>query len=137
MGREYGSRTNNFSADSEIYAARRGGNMPGKRGTAMKCITILYPAKDNEGFGFDFYLRRHVPLIKDILGASLHRLEVRKGASAQDGGVPTYTCVISIWVADWPAYEKALAARASELIAEVPLFTKVMPVIQTDEVIYP
>ena len=103
----------------------------------MKCITILYPAKDNDGFDFEFYLRRHVPLIKDILGASLHRLEIRKGASAQDGGAPTYTCVISIWIADWPAYEKAIAARASELIAEVPLFTKVMPLIQIDEVIHP
>jgi len=104
----------------------------------MKCINILYPAKDNDGFDFNFYLKRHVPLIKDILGAALHRLEVRKGATAQDGvGPPLYTCVISIWIADWPAYEKALAARASELIAEVPLFTKVMPQIQTDEVIYP
>jgi uncharacterized protein (TIGR02118 family) len=103
----------------------------------MKCINILYPAKDNDAFDFDFYLRRHVPLIKDILGASLHRLEVRKGVSAQDGGKPAYTCVISIWIADWPAYEKAIAARAPELIAEVPLFTKVMPQIQTDEVIYP
>ena len=103
----------------------------------MKCINILYPAKDNDAFDFKFYLDRHVPLIKDILGASLHRLEVRKGASAQDGSsAPTYTCVISIWIADWPAYEKALAARASELIAEVPLFTKVMPMIQIDEVIY-
>lgn len=104
----------------------------------MKCINILYPAKDNDGFDFKFYLDRHVPLIKDILGKSLHRIEVRKGASDQHGtGAPNYTCVISIWIADWPAYEKALAARAPELIAEVPLFTKVMPQIQTDEVIYP
>jgi uncharacterized protein (TIGR02118 family) len=104
----------------------------------MKCITVLYPAKDNDAFGFEFYLKRHVPLIKDILGKSLHRIEVRKGASSQDGaGPPNYTCVISIWIADWPAYEKAIAARASELIAEVPLFTKVMPQMQIDEVIYP
>ena len=104
----------------------------------MKCITVLYPAKDNDAFDFDFYLRRHVPLIKDILGKSLHHLEIRKGVTANDGSsAPTYTCVISIWIADWPAYEKAIAARASELIAEVPLFTKVMPVMQIDEVIYP
>ena len=104
----------------------------------MKCITVLYPAKDNDAFDFEFYLRRHVALIQDILGKSLHRIEVRKGATAQDGSsAPTYTSVISIWIADWPAYEKAMAARASELIAEVPLFTKVMPLIQIDEVIYP
>ena len=47
----------------------------------MKCITVLYPAKDNDSFDFEFYLRRHVPLIQDILGKSLHRIEVRKGAS--------------------------------------------------------
>jgi len=104
----------------------------------MKCITVLYPAKDNDAFDFDFYVRRHVPLIKDILGNSLHRVEVRRGATANDGSsAPTYTCVTSIWIADWPAYEKAIAARASELIAEVPLFTKVMPVMQIDEVIHP
>src|SRR5215510_7252744 len=108
-----------------------------QQGAAMKCITILYPAKDNDAFDFEFYLRRHVPLIKDILGDRMHRLEVRKGASAQGGGAPTYICVISIWIADWPAYEKVIAARASELIAEVPLFTKVMPLIQIDEVIHP
>jgi len=77
----------------------------------MKCITVLYPAKDNDAFDFEFYLRRHVALIQDILGKSLHRIEVRKGATAQDGSsAPTFTSVISIWIADWPAYEKAMAA---------------------------
>jgi uncharacterized protein (TIGR02118 family) len=103
----------------------------------MKCITVLYPAKDNASFDFQFYLRRHVPLIEDILGKSLHRLEVRRGQPAADGTAPLYTAVISIWIADWAAYEAAMAARAKELIDEVPLFTKVMPIIQTDEVAYP
>lgn len=103
----------------------------------MKCITVLYPAKDNAGFDFQFYLSRHVPLIEDILGNSLHKLEVRRGQPAADGSPPVYTAVISIWIADWAAYETAMAARAKELIDEVPLFTKVMPIIQTDEVAYP
>jgi len=100
----------------------------------MKCITVLYPMKDNEGFDFDLYKRRHVPLIKDILGKSLHKIEVRKGQSAQDGGAPTYVAVISIWIADWDAYEKAMTTRTQELLDEVPLFTKAMPTMQIDEV---
>ena len=72
-----------------------------------------------------------------MYGVISGRIEVRKGATSHDGsGAPTYTCVISIWIADWAAYEKAMAVRASELIAEVPLFTKVMPVMQIDEVIF-
>ena len=100
----------------------------------MKCITVLYPMKDNEGFDFDFYKRRHVPLIQDILGKSLHKIEVRKGHSSPDGGAPTYVAVISIWISDWQAYEKAMTARTQELLDEVPLFTKVMPTMQIDEV---
>jgi uncharacterized protein (TIGR02118 family) len=102
----------------------------------MKCITILYPAKDNEGFDHDFYRNRHAPLIKDILGPALHKLEVRKGANGPDGGPPTWIAVISIWIADWDAYEKAMATRTQELLDEVPLFTKQMPMIQFDDVQY-
>ena len=93
----------------------------------MKCITVLYPAKGNEQFDFDFYRKRHIPLIKDILGKSLHGLEVRRGQPAPDGSPPTYIAVISIWIADWPAYERAMAVRAQELIDEVPLCPKSCP----------
>ena len=102
----------------------------------MKCITVLYPAKDNEGFDHEFYRKRHAPLIRDILGPSLHKIEVRKGATTPDGKAPTYTAVISIWIADWDAYEQKMATRAKELIDEVPLFTKQMPIVQFDDTYY-
>ena len=101
----------------------------------MRCITVLYPAKDNEGFDHEFYKKRHAPLIKEILGPALHKIEVRKGSEgAGPGQPPTYTAVISIWIADWDAYEKAMATRTQELLDEVPLFTKQMPQMQIDEV---
>ena len=100
----------------------------------MRCITVLYPAKDNDAFDFEFYRNRHAPLIKEIMGPSLHRFELRKGTGTPDGQPPTYIAVISIWIADWDAYEKAMATRTQELIDEVPLFTKQMPIIQIDEV---
>ena len=78
----------------------------------MKCITVFYPSKDNEAFDHEFYRRRHAPLIENILGNSLHRIEVRRGTPAADGTPPLYTAVISIWIKDWEAYEKAMALRA-------------------------
>jgi uncharacterized protein (TIGR02118 family) len=79
---------------------------------AMKCITVFYPSKDNDTFDHEFYRKRHAPLIENILGKSLHKIEVRRGLAAPDGTPPLYTAVISIWIADWDAYEKA-AATAS------------------------
>jgi len=78
----------------------------------MKCITVLYLAKGNEQFDFEFYRKRHIPLIEDILGKSLYGLEVRRGQPGLDGSPPTHIAVISIWIADWPAYERAMGSGA-------------------------
>ena len=101
----------------------------------MKCITVLYPAKDNEGFDYDFYRTRHAPLIKDILGPALHRLEARRGGRGPNGEPATYAAVVSIWIADWAAYEDAMALRTQELLDELPLFTKALPLVQIDDVL--
>lgn len=77
----------------------------------MKCISVFYPSKDNDAFDHEFYRQRHAPLIENILGKSLHKIEVRKGTPAPDGTAPLYTAVVSIWIADWEAYEKAMAGR--------------------------
>ena len=100
----------------------------------MKCITILYPSQDNEGFSFEFYRDRHAPLIKSILGAAMHKIQVRKGMPGPDGALPKYVATINIWIADWDAYLKAMESRTQELIDELPFFTKAMPEIQIDEV---
>jgi len=102
----------------------------------MKCITVLYPSEGNASFDFEFYRTRHARLIEDILGDSLHRIEVRRGTPGPDGRPPLYTAVISIWISNWGGYEQAMARRAQELIDEVPLFSKAMPTFQTDEVFY-
>ena len=101
----------------------------------MRCITILYPAKDNDGFDFEFYKNRHAPLIKDIMGDSCAGVEVRRGTNIQTGVDPQYIATITIWVADWAKYEERIAKRQQELIDEVPLFTKQMPQVQIDEVV--
>jgi len=100
----------------------------------MRCITILYPAKDNEGFDFEFYKTRHAPLIKDIMGDSCHKIELRRGTDIQTGVAPTYVATITIWVSDWAKYEERVAKRQQEMIDELPHFTKQMPVVQIDEI---
>jgi uncharacterized protein (TIGR02118 family) len=102
----------------------------------MKCITVLYPSKDNEDFNFDFYKNRHAKLIEDILGTALARTEIRRGLPGPDGKLPAHIATITFWIRDWTAYEAAMAARAPELIAEVPLFSKQQPSFQVDELVY-
>ena len=101
----------------------------------MRCITILYPAKDNDGFDFEFYKTRHAPLIKDICGDACAKIEVRRGTDIQTGVPPQYVATITIWISDWAKYEERVAVRQQEMIDELPHFTKQMPQVQIDEVV--
>ncbi|MEI9964759.1 MAG: EthD family reductase [Caulobacteraceae bacterium] len=101
----------------------------------MRCITILYPSKDNEDFNFEFYKTRHAPLMKDILGDACDKIEVRRGTDVQFGVPPLYVATITLWISDWAKYEERMAKRSQEMIDEVPMFTKAMPQVQIDEVL--
>ncbi len=102
----------------------------------MRCITVLYPHANNE-VDFEHYRKVHAPLIVDVLGKALHRLEVRRGVSSPDGSQPPmYAIVVNIWIADDELYETKIAARQQELIDDVKNFTKVMPTMQIDEVFF-
>ena len=101
----------------------------------MRCITILYPSKDNDDFNFDYYRDVHAPLIKEIMGDSMHKLELRRGTDVQTGVKPQFVATITIWVADWAKYEERVPPRQQEMIDQLPHFTKQMPQVQIDEVV--
>ena len=72
--------------------------------------------------------------------ADLHVILVGDKAQVEpclpDGKLPPHIATITFWIRDWNAYETAMAARAPQLIAEVPLFSKQQPSFQIDELVY-
>lgn len=100
----------------------------------MQCVTVLYRNAPDLRFDFDYYVRRHIPLIQKVFGKGITRIELRKCLNSPDGSPPEFLAVISIWLGDPDAYQAGLA-RSQELIADVPNFTNGQPVIQIGEVV--
>ena len=99
-----------------------------------QCVTVLYPNTDDVTFDFDYYKNSHLTMIMDLYGKSIRRFELRKGLMAPDGSKPPYVATIAIHIADLDAFAANGAKYTQRLIDDVPNFTNVMPVIQTDEI---
>lgn len=100
----------------------------------MYCVSIAYPRKQGGKFDFDYFANKHIPMVTGPLGATAVRSEVRKGLSSPDGSPPAFVCLANIWINSLEEFNKVMAQHGREIMADVPNYTDIQPVLQIDEV---
>jgi uncharacterized protein (TIGR02118 family) len=98
----------------------------------MPCVTIMYPNQENAIFDFDYYLDRHMPQTARLLG---NNIEIRKGWSSPTGGPAPFVCICTIRIKSLEEFVTIMTNEGAALIADVPNYTNIEPVIQIDEVV--
>ncbi|MCU1300356.1 MAG: hypothetical protein JWQ87_640 [Candidatus Sulfotelmatobacter sp.] len=98
----------------------------------MQCVTVVYPNKANSKFDFDYYMKKHIPLVEGLVGKSI---EVRRGMSSVTGSPAAFVCVAAIPIDSMAAFQAVLAQHGTEILADIPNYTNIEPLIQFDEVL--
>jgi uncharacterized protein (TIGR02118 family) len=98
----------------------------------MQFATVTYPSKDGAKFDFDYYMKTHIPLVCCLLGTSI---EVCKGTSAMPGDPPAFVCVARIKISGPEEFALAMAKHGAQIMADIPNYTNITPVVQIDEVL--
>jgi uncharacterized protein (TIGR02118 family) len=93
-----------------------------------------YPNNAGATFDFDYYMKKHIPMVCDLLGTSV---EVVKGMSATPGEAPAFVCTGRIKIDGSDQFALAMAKHGPRILADVPNYTNITPVIQIDEVLTP
>lgn len=112
---------------------------PAELGEPM--LSILYPATnpatgEPTQFDIDYYRDNHLTLIMRLYGESISRFELIQPAAPMEGFPPAqYVAVVNIYIADQAAFDAAQAEHGAELVADVPNFSDVQPMV-TRGVIY-
>jgi uncharacterized protein (TIGR02118 family) len=101
----------------------------------MYCISIAYPKNDGGTFDFDYYAKKHIPMVAHFLGANAVRGEVRKGVASPDGSAASFVCLANIWINSVEEFQATLAKHGKEIMGDIPNFTNIQPIIQVDEVV--
>jgi len=96
-------------------------------------VGVFYPQSGK--FDWDYYLNRHTPMLKKLLGPALRQVDIEKGiAGGAPGTAATYQTVCTLHFDSVEAFQAALAPHAGEIMGDIANYTDAQPMIQIGEV---
>jgi uncharacterized protein (TIGR02118 family) len=98
----------------------------------MQRVTVAYPNKTDARFDFDYYMKKHIPFVAELVGKSI---EVRRGISSTTGSPAAFVCLAAIPIDSVAAFQTVMAKHGAEILADIPNYTNIEPIIQFDEIL--
>ncbi len=98
-------------------------------------VSVLYPNAAGCKFDMEYYVAQHMPMVQHKLGAACKRMAVDEGIA---GGMPaapaTYAAMGHLYFDSLDAFQTAFAPHAQAIMADIPNYTDIQPIIQISEV---
>jgi uncharacterized protein (TIGR02118 family) len=100
-------------------------------------ISVLYPNETGKKFDHDYYVNKHMKLVRERLGRfGLIRTEVDKGVAGGAPGAPApYVALGHVYVNRIEDFQRGMSEHGTEIMADIPNYTNIQPHIQISEVI--
>ena len=98
-------------------------------------VSVFYPTGDGAKFDMSYYCNSHVPMVQKKLGAACLKVAVEQGlGGGAQGTPPTYAAMGHLYFASVAEFQAAFAPHAEAIMADVPNYTNIQPIIQVSEV---
>jgi len=106
-----------------------------KEELAMIKVSVLYPNKEGSKFDLGYYLNSHIPMVQGKLGESLKGGSVDHGLSgAEPGSRAEFVVMAHLLFDSVEAFQSAFGPHADSIMADVPNYTDIQPILQVSEV---
>jgi uncharacterized protein (TIGR02118 family) len=98
-------------------------------------VSVLYPNSGNSKFDANYYFTKHMPMVRDKLGAACKSVTAEQGVTGgAPGSPPPFVAMCHFLFDSADAFQKAMAPHASEIMGDIPNYTNIQPVMQISEV---
>jgi len=98
-------------------------------------LSVLYPNEQGKSFDIDYYCNKHVPMVAGLLGDSVIGASVESGvAGGEPGSSATYIAIGNLYFETMESFQNSFGPNAAVIMADVPNYTNIEPVIQLSEV---
>ncbi|SEL14655.1 conserved hypothetical protein [Aquimarina amphilecti] len=99
-------------------------------------VTILYPNDTGKTFDMDYYANKHMPMLIDLFGDSLKRLEIDKGLSGRTSNDPIpYLAIGYLYFENLVDYQNSFGPNAAKIRGDIPNYTNIKPIVQISKVV--
>ncbi len=98
-------------------------------------VSVLYPKTDTTSFDMDYYCNSHMPMVKEKLGDACKNISVEGGlAGGAPDSPPPYIAMGHLYFDSVDDFQSAFGPHAEAIMADIPNYTNVDPVLQVSEV---
>lgn len=99
-------------------------------------VSVMYPNVPGARFNHEYYRDTHMPLVKARMGKYCKYYTVDKGLSGDaPETAPTYVGMCHIFCDSVESFQAGFGPHAAEIMADIPKYTDLSPVIQISEVV--
>ena len=99
-------------------------------------VSVMYPYKEGARFDHDYYRDKHMPMVKDRMGAACKFYTVDKGiAGGTPGAPPVYVAMCHLYCESVAAFQAGFGPHAKAIMGDIPNYTDLAPVVQISEVV--
>ena len=101
----------------------------------MVRVGVFYPYSADAKFDMNYYVTKHMPMVRQKLGAACKGMSVEQGVGGgAPGAPPAFVAMGHLLFESAEAFQAAFAPHAATIMADIPNYTKIQPTIQVSEV---
>jgi uncharacterized protein (TIGR02118 family) len=98
-------------------------------------VSVFYPNSEGSTFDLDYYVNKHMPMVASEVGPALKGTGVEAGLAGGAPGAPApYACIGTLIFDSVEAFQTSFGPKAGTIMADIPNYTNVAPVIQISEI---
>jgi len=98
-------------------------------------VSVFYPYQNGCKFDMAYYLEKHIPMVKQKMGPAVKGVAVEQGLSGGTPAMPmTYVAMGHLLFDSVEGFQTAFTAHAPEIMADIPNYTNIQPIVQISEV---
>jgi len=101
----------------------------------MVKVSVFYPNRKDARFDLEYYCNHHIPMVQRLVGSDLKGVSVDHGLSSEEPGASAPYVAIGHLLFDSVAdFQRSFGPHAPEIMADIPKYTNLEPIIQISEV---
>jgi uncharacterized protein (TIGR02118 family) len=101
----------------------------------MVVLNAIYPNKPGSKFDVAYYRDNHMPMVKRVLGAACTGIAYSAGVSGgEPGSAAPFVAIGTVYFDSLEAFQTAFPPQAPGILADIPNYTDIEPIIQISEV---
>lgn len=98
-------------------------------------VSIFYPNSEGKRFDAEYYIKKHIPLVKEKYGDACKNIEVDIGIGSTSGSSALYKAMCHLLFESMEDFQTACAPIAKDLKSDMQNFTEIQAITQISEAI--